>query len=68
MHTLLLLASVTLATAGCASTGFNRSGGAGGAEVMSGETATPASESGAAYDNIATSGSNPSDPASGPAR
>ncbi len=67
MRTLLLLASVTLATAGCASTGFNRSGGVGGAEAVSGDTVTPSSESGAAYDNIATSGSNAPDPASGPA-
>ena len=66
MRTLLLV--VTLATAGCASTGFNRSGGASGAEVVSGDTVTTSSESGAAYDNIATSGSNPSDPATGPAR
>ncbi len=65
MRTLLMLAMVTLATAGCAS--FNRAGGAGGAEVVSGETVTPSSESGAAYDNIATSGSNAPDPASGPA-
>ena len=68
MRTLLMLATVTLATAGCASAGFNRGGGAGGAAVVSGETVTPSSESGAAYDDIATSGSNPSDPATGPAR
>ena len=68
MRTLLMLATVTLATAGCASTGFNRSGGAGGAEVVSGDTTTSSSESGAAYDNIATSGSNPSDPGTGTAR
>lgn len=66
MRTLLLV--VTLATAGCASTGFNRSGGTGGAEAVSGDTVTSSSESGAAYDNIATSGSNPSDPGTGPAR
>ena len=61
MRTLLLV--VAIATAGCA--GFNREGGAGGAEVVSGETVTTSSKSGAAYDNIATSGSNPPEPASG---
>lgn len=66
MRTLLLV--VTVATAGCASTGFNRSGGASGAEVVSGDTVTPSSKSGAAYDNIATSGGNAPDPASGPSR
>lgn len=59
MRTLLMLATVTLAT-GCAS--FNRTGGANGAQVVSGETKTQSAETGAATDNIATSGSNGSDP------
>ena len=66
MRMILMLATVTLATAGCAS--VNRAGGANGAAVVSGETVKQSSESGAAYDNIATSGGNPSDPVTGPAR
>ena len=64
MRTLLFV--VAIATAGCA--GVNREGGAGGAEVVSGETVSHSSQSGAAYDDIATSGSNPPQPASGPPR
>jgi hypothetical protein len=64
MRTLLFV--VAVATAGCA--GVNREGGAGGAAVVTGETVSSSSQSGAAYDNIATSGSNPSEPASGPPR
>ena len=62
----VLLLVVAIATAGCAS--FNREGGAGGAEVVSGETVSPSSKSGAAYDDIATSGSNPPEPVTGPPR
>ena len=62
----ILLLVVAIATAGCAS--FNRVGGAGGAEVVSGETVSPSSKSGAAYDDIATSGSNAPEPVNGPPR
>jgi hypothetical protein len=65
MRTLLVM--VALATAGgCAS--INRSGGASGAAVVSGETKSPAAEAGANTDSIATSGSNPSDPTAVPSR
>lgn len=60
MRTLALVALVAVGgLAGCAS--INRAGGANGATVVS-EPQTQSSESGAAYDNIATSGSNPSEP------
>lgn len=61
-----LLLVVATATAGCA--GINREGGAGGGEVVSGETVSESSRSGSAYDDIATSGSNPADPVTGPPR
>ncbi len=59
MRTFVLVAVVALATAGCAT--VNRAGGESGATVVS-DPQSPSSESGAAYDNIATSGSNPSEP------
>jgi len=65
MRTLLIM--VTLVAAGCAS--FNKSGGAGGASVTTGEARTEASETGAATNSVATNGSespNPSPQHPGP--
>ncbi len=60
MRTLIAVAFVTTALAGCAT--FNRSTGVGGGAVMSGEDKSQAAEVGSDYDDIATSGSNPDDP------
>ena len=60
MRNMVLAVALALAAGGCAT--FNRSGGESGGAAVSGENKTPSSESGAAYDNIATSGSNPSEP------
>jgi hypothetical protein len=60
MRTILAIAFVTTALAGCAT--FNRSTGVGGGPVMAGETKSQAAEAGADYDDLATSGSNPDDP------
>jgi len=59
MRTGLLLVAL-VASGGCAT--INRSGGAGGAEVVSGEARTEASETGAATNSVATNGSDSPDP------
>ncbi|HEY2743111.1 MAG TPA: hypothetical protein VGL86_00750 [Polyangia bacterium] len=61
MRTIIAVAFVTATLAGCAS--FNRSTGVNGGPVMAGETKSQSAEAGADYDDIATSGSNPDDPA-----
>jgi hypothetical protein len=58
MRTALLL--VALVAGGCAS--INKSGGAGGGSVVTGENRTEASETGAATNSVATNGSDVSDP------
>jgi hypothetical protein len=57
-----LLAVTLVATAGCA--GVNRSAGISGGAAVSGETKTSSAASGADTNSIATSGSEPADPAS----
>jgi uncharacterized protein YceK len=59
MRTALLL--VALVASGCAS--INKSGGAGGGSVTTGEARTEASETGAATNSVATNGSESPDPA-----
>ena len=59
MRTALVLVAI-VAGGGCAS--INRSGGAGGGAVTTGEARTEASETGAATNSIATSGSESPDP------
>jgi len=60
MRTIIAVAFVTTALAGCST--FNRSSGVGGGPVMSGAVKSQSAEAGADYDDIATSGSNPDDP------
>ena len=64
MRIITTVAFVTLALGGCAGT-FNRSTGVGGGPATSGAEKSPASISGANYDDIATSGSNADDPTAG---
>ena len=61
MRTRITFLAVAIATVvgGCAS--VNRAGGAGGAEVVSGEAKTEASETGATTNQVATNGSDNSD-------
>jgi uncharacterized protein YceK len=63
MRTIIAVAFVTVALAGCST--ISRSTGAGGGAVMSGATKSPAAESGADNNDIATSGSNADDPTAG---
>jgi hypothetical protein len=60
MRTALLLVAL-VASGGC--TSINRTGGAGGGSVTTGENRTEASETGAATNSVATNGSESPDPA-----
>jgi uncharacterized protein YceK len=56
MRYVLVAVAVGTLVGGCAS--FNRAGGAGGGEVVSGETKSERAETGAATDSVATNGSD----------
>lgn len=64
MRTLILTVAIATSLAGCA--GVNRSSGAGGGTVVSGENRSTRAEAGSDTDSIATSGGNASDPTGTP--
>ena len=66
MRRVILSVAIATSVAGCAS--VNRSAGASGGAVVTGEERSVRAESGADTDSIATSGGNASDPTGTPAR
>jgi hypothetical protein len=64
MRMLIFVVAVATSVVGCA--GMNRSSGASGGSVVSGENRSNRAESGSDTDSIATSGSNASDPTGAP--